>query len=74
MKREESGLEHIQDEKLIKQLFEMAGQSFKERSMDKRVTQEQTATMYSLFKQATLGDADEFPDNKSKPNYALWKQ
>ena len=53
-------LDHISEPKLLTSLFEMACQSFASLSADKKVTEQQAATLYSLYKQKVSGDASEF--------------
>ena len=68
-------LKHIKDEILLKNLYEMAKMQFNNLLSDGKVTNQQAATLYSLFKQETMGDADEFEKNKQKTEsdkYQVW--
>ena len=58
-------LDWIKDEVLIRNLMALAKQSFGNAMSEKKLSHEIAATCYSLYKQATDGDADE-PDERDQ--------
>ena len=56
-------LDWIKDEVLIRNLMELAKQSFGNAMSEKKLSHEIAATCYSLYKQATDGDAEDFEEN-----------
>ena len=57
-------LDWIKDEVLIRNLMALAKQSFGNAMSEKKLSHEIAATCYSLYKQATDGDADDFEENE----------
>ena len=68
-------LDHIQNENLLNSLFLLAAQAFDNLMKEGKANNQVALTLYSLYKQKTEGNADEFEDNKlkTKPErYAAW--
>ena len=63
-------LQNVQDERLIRNLFQMACSVFSGSKLDahsdEALFEKQAMTLYSLYKQCKEGDADEFDGNKKK--------
>ena len=72
-----ASLDWITDEDLIENLFALPGQSFESAAQDKKLPDEVSLTLYSLFKQIKQGDADEYAKNKQNTpvvKYNVWLQ
>ena len=71
-------LDHVTDQTLLQNIFEQACITFGKLMKEGKVNDKQIQlTLYSLFKQANEGNADEFKKNKKKSdpiNYAAWLQ
>lgn len=67
----------VDDERLLENMYQLAKQAFEGVMRDNKANEQVAATLYSLFKQAQEGNADEFDKNKlnTKPErYAVWLQ
>ena len=68
-------LDHITDTNLLDNLYMLSKNAFNNISNEGKAPDIVGATLYSLFKQAEEGDADEFAKNKEKTlpeRYAVW--
>ena len=59
-------LDNIKDEQMLQQLFLLAQESYGNMMKEGKASHRVAATLYSLFKQAKMGDAEEFEKNKEK--------
>ena len=69
-------LDHVTDQTLLSQVFESAGLAFGNLVKDGKANESVRLTLYSLYKQAKEGNADEFEKNKNRDpiKYAAWLQ
>ena len=68
-------LDRVTDDQLITNLFQLSSQAFASAMQDKRLPDEVSLTCYSLFKQISMGDADESEKNRQstpRDKYNVW--